>query len=303
MQSTLIRFTKERYAKQFLSGELYMSSLATFWDVQNGFEDQNDFCEGVVAAVPKNKLLLLTNLLSICSDYVRYRIDTYKYCNLLCFYRVDFNECNSIIQLPTERMRSFGDSVIIIKDYREFIARVLRATIDEKGTCITGDVRYHTVEDKRLYTQHSMSVISSSNPDSDCELLPFERIPPSDICKYKYGCLDKYDRYASQKEWRICYLDQELNENSKVLDVGKLSDIAEVIPAHEIAEYMIRKYKPSNIGITPKKRTWSKGTVHYQEFKEIDRWKLPINYGYSVNLSVLQSRNHGNRNTKGALQL
>ncbi len=47
MQSTLIRFISSKFVESYLQGELYLSSLSSFWDISQG-------------KVPYGKNLLLT---------------------------------------------------------------------------------------------------------------------------------------------------------------------------------------------------------------------------------------------------
>lgn len=114
MKSTLIRFTSSEYAESYRTGNLYLSSLWTFWDFTDGklrYDDiiagkvteedvkkaieqdknrRSDFSEGVVAQIRRDQLPWLTKQFDdhIIHD-VRFRLSAYKYCNLMCFFRID----------------------------------------------------------------------------------------------------------------------------------------------------------------------------------------------------------------------
>ena len=107
VKSILIRYTNSKYKDDYLRGDLYLSSLSSFWKLPMGmsaaeYQDalakreilQDDFSEGIGKQIPSNKVPLF-----ISSDFkghivhdVRYRIEAYGYCNLLCFYRVDYED-------------------------------------------------------------------------------------------------------------------------------------------------------------------------------------------------------------------
>ena len=55
MQSTLIRFTSSKYVDSYLRGDLYLSSLSTFWDFSKGrVPYKNNLTAGEIASVTKN---------------------------------------------------------------------------------------------------------------------------------------------------------------------------------------------------------------------------------------------------------
>lgn len=257
MMRTLIRFTKPEYVNSILAGKLYMSSLSKFWNISNKFEEQKDIFEGTALFVETDKTSFSNEMKKVLSKYVRYRIEAYKYCNLLCFYSVDFDEETGTIQLPNKEMQDFGDACLVIKDTDAFI-RKIEHTIP--GLYICGSVEYHHAEDERLYTHNSVTSVS----DGDTGLFDLKNLPCGNS---SYGCLDKYDKYASQKEWRICYLADELNCDDKTIDVGDLSDVIEVVPSEIISEYLIAKYSPRNFGEIHNNDFSIAGNVGYSKFK------------------------------------
>lgn len=265
MRSTLIRFTKNEYAREFLEGHLYLSSLATFWNIENNFEDQKDVCEGIAATVEKTALPVETALQSVTAFDVRCRLEAYGYCKLLCFFRVDADF--GIIELPRKEMNDFGDTVIIIKDEKEFIQRILQAVRRSGGECITGDVRYHMPVDSTrpdFRPVHTITLASSGENG----VIPMQRLLNIAKTVTKFGCLDKSIGYANQKEWRICYLPQKNDTEPGRLEIGDLSDVAELVPVSELRKKLLQMnpfHIPGTLNI---KRTNSRGTLHYKEFKE-----------------------------------
>ena len=80
-------------------------------------------------------------------------------------------------------------------------------------------------------------------------------------------CLDKYDRFAKQKEWRVCWLPSELNYEAKILHVGSLEDIIDIVPTKDIRRYLLKKYSGYVPGIITNTRRTIAGTESYGAFK------------------------------------
>ena len=351
MQSTLIRFTSSRFVDSYLRGELYLSSLSTFWDISQGkipYEsnltaeeiveiikntptDRQDFSEGVIAQIPRTSI---SHVFGLMKDHVihdvRFRLSAYKYCNLLCFFRIDAEDgdrglldednaayilqgkginitaeelrqmepgraqklildniepnpllsTNKIhaVQLPSVDMDNFGDAVIVIKDQDEFEKRVKSAVASIGDRVIMGDIRYHPMMDRvdpSTMNRHSVTIISSEHPEGDEKKFNYAadgvfNLSILDGVKdiYWRGSLDKYDRFARQKEWRICWLPEERNYEAKTLPVGSLEDIIDVVETKDIRSYLLRKYKGFYPGIVEISRRQSSGTCSYKDFKE-----------------------------------
>ncbi len=58
--------------------------------INNTPTDRQDFSEGVIAQIPR---LSISDVFGELKDYIihdiRFRLSAYKYCNLLCFFRID----------------------------------------------------------------------------------------------------------------------------------------------------------------------------------------------------------------------
>lgn len=267
MQSVLIRFTKREYANSFIAGEVYMSSLAKFWDIRNNFEEQKDFFEGVAAINLKENTPLPDDMRSVIARYTRYRLEAYKYCNLLCFFRVDFDEKSRTLHLPPKSMMDFGDTCIIINNQEAFLSKISCAIKSLGGAYIAGDVRYHSVEDKRLYNRPSITLVSEVTGGGD-SVFHLNQIPEEYRLKRRYGCLDKYDKYSNQKEWRVCYLPREYNTNDETVEVGALNGVATTIRSDMVYAYLLEKFKPCALGDIREdfRRTW--GSFTYLDFQK-----------------------------------
>lgn len=347
MLSTLIRYTSQEYADSILKGDLYLSSLSSFWDLKKGkvsYQDvesgkateedlrraieydnlnQQDFSEGIAVQVPHDVLEKISPEMNKYAIHdARFRIEAYGYCNLLCFFRVDASEVRGsilldadniallakekgidgissyqdienlpmqkradiamavsepnilsksnwtgIVQLPSENMDRFGNIVMVVKNEEQFIKRVLEAVKKQGGECITGDVRYHKLQDRinpqTMINRHSISLISDENSLFDMKKLLADS---KDIIRY--GSLDKYERFADQKEWRVCWLPKEYNDKGKILHVGDISDIIDIVDAKHIRRYLLKQYSGYLPGILSERRRSCKGTVSYKKFKE-----------------------------------
>ena len=314
MSSILIRFTDHKYIESYKTGNLFLSSLSSFWDLKKGkipYEKaaaatpeelqkaandmQQDFSEGVSAQIPRDvvKNIFPDDWNNHLIHDVRFQIDAYGFCNLLCFYRVDTETLSKasgtallddhylgsakknpllnptshhVVQCPPDNMFEFGDTVILIKDEAEFSRRVVKAIRNRGESCVTGDVRYHKMQDRIIPEttgHHHISLRSDQ---------PFLNL--SDITKgrndvIRYGCLDKYDRYKEQREWRVCWLPAEHNHDGKILSVGNLEDIIEIIDAAQLRERLLELFPGYYLGETNVTRTRSSGTVTYGHFKQM----------------------------------
>lgn len=335
MNHILIRFTSSKWIDSVLAGDLFCSSLSLFWDFTKGkinyysyknmpnaakkrklaeaikYESQmqQDCSEGVGFQVPKDQEA------DFCADFdghvvhdIRLRPYSYRFCNLLCFYRVDYGEIvgsptydyenisnilggdasyyraldeSSIkellqstlpknpllnqsrthaIKLPPTMMDEYGDLVIVIKDEEEFKKRVISAVDKANGSVVMGSVRYHEMMDRTNPTSSYCNSVS----------LITDKPEALDISKYqgveKYGPLDKYQKYAWQKEWRVCWLSEDYNEDPKTLGIGRIDDIVDVVNTSDLRRYLLNKcagYIPAAVNDC---NYYVNGNMTYPEF-------------------------------------
>lgn len=304
MKSILVRFTKREYAEQFASGRLSLSSLSTFWQLpttevlKNGAtEEQLDCSEGVGYELPAKKFEeLLSGESSALKGHIihdiRFRFEAYGYCNLLCFYRIDIRDraltsiinaslinesvpnrvlapspIPRIIHAPSKEMFTFGDTAILIRDEEAFVKKVLPALKRQGRACIIGDVRYYqkSIRPNISSNVNSITLLSTEHPSALLNALDYigERKNA-----HSYGSMDKLIRYSNQREWRICWLPEQLNFERKEVEVGDLHDIVELIPSQKLYSRLLELYPGYCIGETTETRLVRYGTK-YSEFKQL----------------------------------
>lgn len=180
-----------------------------------------------------------------------------------------------MIQLPSVAMNQFGDVVIVIKDQKEFEQRILAAVKRQGGRAILGDVRYHPMLDRvdpTTMQEHSVTIVTSRYTNEAGRIVGDGAFHISMLDGMKNifwrGCMDKYDRYASQKEWRICWLPNARNYEPEILQTGSLEDIIDVVETRDIRDYLLKKYKGYIPGIVSSVRRELHGTESYRDFKE-----------------------------------
>lgn len=107
-------FSQKNFLDAFISGKLYMNTLDYFWN--NGFEEQKDIFEGVVCTVPVKDFngFPMDFQAAQASDY-HFRAEGYKFCNVLCFYKIDFILERGLLRYDlNDDMSKFGEYVAII---------------------------------------------------------------------------------------------------------------------------------------------------------------------------------------------
>lgn len=216
----LYRFMRKDFAESFLEGNIYMSALGYFW--ANGFESQQDFNEGTVQMQAPQQSPFPQALRSVIKGSVRYRLETYKYCNLLCMVMHHYNTQKKQTEWFDERMRNYGEYAVRIFDVEEFLNRVFERAKAQGDYCLAGPVNYLSLDTVRDGTD----------------------------------CFDKLLPFAWQKEWRIVYIhDQErlkrlaaedpirTYEEPYTLQIGDIADIAEIVSAKDIFDTPQNIYK------------------------------------------------------------
>lgn len=264
-------FSKRKYAEQFLKGELYMNTLAYFWE--NGFEEQRDLFEGVSETFDKKSLGFPIPWQQIINGDVMFRLDAYRYCNLYCFYRVDIDETGirnpfgipamvpvKGIHLPGDEMTKFGDTVAIIKDEAEFLRRVMQS-IEKDWLCLAGDVRYSRIEG-------SPNGLGGGSYWQSEKVYPAPRLQRGNGRTSTKDCFIKTSFYENQREWRICLFRNVKDDKAYTLKVGDLHDIVELVPVNQIQKRLIETYMPCVPAEVAPQFSGFKGNISRSEFKE-----------------------------------
>lgn len=264
----LLRFMNERnYVKSFLAGKLYMNTLAYFWDeekidkakkrkqaiidayktagipinpddVRVPIEDtssvsgQMDPFEGTIETL-RDGAELPDDFKRILAADVFYRAEGYKYCNLNCFYRLDYNRVGNCVTWDMDsRIYDFGRYVMMIQDPDEFIRRVIKASDSLGYKCVCGNVKYHPLKkdgDRITLGRHILL---------ECEgAEEFIDIASGKIAvASKRDCFDKMDNLAYQQEWRIALYRGLKETQAYILDVGPLYDIVKWVKTEKLNE-------------------------------------------------------------------
>lgn len=181
--SLLLRYLEEKpFVDQFMQGHIRLNALGFFWGEHDEptKEGQIDSLEGLVCGIDAKSR----------EDCMR--ADGYKYCNILCCYRLDFiSEGDTIGWYTSEYMDKFGDYVVIIKDKDAFQKRLVKAASKQGFKCGCSSVDY------------------------------------SDRYTHDRDCFDKEAGYSYQKEWRTAlYRGTDVCEPYD-LYIGPIDDIAE----------------------------------------------------------------------------
>lgn len=246
----LYRFMRKDFAESFMEGNIYMSALGYFW--ANGFESQQDFNEGTVQMQSPQNSPFPQMRRSIIKGSVRYRLEAYKYCNLLCMVMHHYNTQKKQTERFNERMRNYGEYAVRIIDIEEFLSRVFEKAKSQGDYCLAGPMNYL----------------------------------PVDTIREGMDCFDKLLPFAWQKEWRIAYIhDQERlkllaaedpirsYEEPYILQIGDISDIAEIVSAKDIFDMPQNIYKGYKVVEHVDSMIWP---------DELKRIGMPVPYQWSA---------------------
>lgn len=171
-------FSQKNFLDAFISGKLYMNTLDYFWN--NGFEEQKDIFEGVVCTVPVKDFngFPMDFQAAQASDY-HFRAEGYKFCNVLCFYKIDFILERGLLRYDlNDDMSKFGEYVAIITNEAEFLRRIEAAAKKSNYEVLCGDIHYHPQmlngkQSKELYSNcctlsHNKTTIYNRKADILC---------------------------------------------------------------------------------------------------------------------------------------
>lgn len=225
----LIKFTSKKFAESFQSGNLYMNSLNYFWN--NGFDGQKDILEGVISSTnPQNITELPSDFKDIIQSDVLYQAVGFSFCHVFCMACIDLIplmhiSSGLIIDMHTpSNMQEFGEYAVIIDDETEFLKRINRAFKNQKYLC--GRVNYHspTLNNQKIDIGHHL-ILKREDAIN---------IPNISGKVHQYDAFDKFDKYKSQNEWRICLYDGKPTEEAIQPEIGDIHDISHIVKASDI---------------------------------------------------------------------
>jgi len=120
---------------------------------------------------------------------------------MFCMYMLPFNRESKTIAIPDKRICAFGNRAVVIKNWIEFIERVY-VTVQSIGLLGKGVVRY-----PHDYYHHG-----------------------------SLGITEKRSDYKWQSEFRLWVDEFDASESPLILDIGDISDIAEIIDTRSLLD-------------------------------------------------------------------
>lgn len=262
----LLKFMSEKnYLKDFLDGHLYMNSLYYFWNQyildlakkNRGLEEkevdiaelekaknrgpgpgQIDLFEGTVTTEQAQNASIPDEFKNYAVADVVYRSIGMGYCNVLCFYKMDYKVVGrNLIDFQLGEMDEFGKYVVIIDDMSELERRIYLAARKQGFKCLCGPVRYRELKlnGGDIRTGHNIVL------KEDDELY--------DISKddSKRDAFDKMSNYSYQKEWRVALCRGEKDIKAYNLSVGNLRDIVHWVKQEELKSEIKRMFQNNQI--------------------------------------------------------
>jgi len=246
-------FSKQKYLRGFIRGNLYMNTLHFFWN-EDIFDDakkrrdqyisshfginpdtvtiplkrlpelQEDMLEGVIGLSSADESLKDFDGHNLTG--VLYRSKGMGYCNTLCFYKLYYDLVpmmggkQMVHYATTSAMNDFGDYVAFILNPDELARRIEAAANREGYKDLIGSVRYHQLkysgERSKIYNQGS--VLVKTDEEFDLKDAAYSIV-------YIRDCFDKTDKYKGQNEWRVALYRGKKETEAYTLEVGDLSDI------------------------------------------------------------------------------
>lgn len=209
MRHLLLKYVScPQYAEDFMNGILYMNTLNYFWnEFKLGSADsvpgQMDLYEGIYGTVNSAGM----EALGIPKDFqghnltdISLRAEGYRYCNVHCYYRLDYwFEENGISWNTSEAMKDFGEYVVIIDDERAFLNLLHGAATREGYDYLCGSVHYRPPKkDGEIITVGHNIVVRSEE-----QLVNVTEFTPGLSLSARRDSFDKMDGLSYQKEWRI----------------------------------------------------------------------------------------------------
>ena len=289
MPHILLKFIgRSDWAESFLDGHLYMNTLYYFWNeypfevarrekeeylrVHPGVEPdsisvpinntlsrtQADMLEGTIGL---NDLVNADFGDGALTDTIN-RAVGYQYCNVCCFYRLDYtlqpvSFGQSIIRYDIPNMDGFGNYVVIIKDEAEFIRRINTAAKEKKFDFLCGDVHY-----KKLKKDGKPVDLSNRN---HVALRTEDKVQIPDDMHTIRDCFVKTDFYSFQHEWRVALYRGVKDTAAHVFHIGSLRDIACVVEKRKLATEIDNLF---NAGEIKSSRDGYSGNISRREMKE-----------------------------------
>ncbi|MBE6004405.1 MAG: hypothetical protein E7232_10050 [Lachnospiraceae bacterium] len=262
MSHILLKFTD--YVEDFLRGSLYMNTLHYFW-----YEYRNQKINDYLLSHPGEDRVPITALQShvpqedmfegsigigntVDNELDKYALtDTayravgYKYCNVMCMYRLEyqfeaFSDVGQMVHYDVPQMDDFGDSVIIITDENEFLRRIMRAAEKERYLFLCGNVKYWTPKNADIMSKKHHLLFESEPVDMNSE-------PFVSSIKIHRDCFQKMDNHKNEKEWRIALYRGVKETKAYRLEIGSIRDIAICVSKEDLIKEIDRLFRNGKI--------------------------------------------------------
>lgn len=255
-QHIILKFmSKKEYAHEFLDGNLYMNSLYYFWNeypIEQAKKKQEEYLVTHPGAEPGDVAIPIEYTLSpgqadlfegtagayyddgldralnghTLSDAILRSVG-YQYCNVLCFYRLDYILTLPFAYYDIPDMRDFGEYVVIIKNEEELLRRVSHAVKQCDYKFVYGDVKYHPIK--------KLGEVSKARQQPHIVLRRKGVVDMNRYSlKFKKDCFSKTDKFKSQNERRISLYRGVQETDAYVLKIGNIRDIAKCVVAKDL---------------------------------------------------------------------
>lgn len=218
------RIMDKKWAELFIKGQIFMRSLTEFgaWEAVEHHGDpvlnnafRGDLREGSIKNVAKPED---DRLFSAFPEELKSNItggayiddDDIQYFNTLCLCCVDYLPDMNVFVRPSDKMKQFGDTAVIIKDMNEFLLRMWKSLNQTMPNfCLLMDrVEYYTQDETRLLNP------LFNKPDSYRDQKEL---------RIAIGRLDMSRPTANDKH-ELCRTTEPL-----MLEIGDISDITQVL--------------------------------------------------------------------------
>lgn len=280
----LLKFiSKPKYVDDFMRGRLYMNSLEYFWNEYRlekarkwqeemkrkkakakaagarpdedmpvaldecGTPGQMDLFEGVGGTVKDAAALGFDqDFCGALATDVSLRAEGFRYCNVSCFYRLDYRRVPNMILWDTNpSMANFGEYVVIIDDEAGFLRLVNRA-MDRLGyQYLCGSVRYFPPmkDGKRMDMGHHIVFRTRESLFNLRELEQNHAIAMS-----HRDCFCKMDSMQAQREWRIAMYRGVKDVSAYTLELESgLEGIAHVVRTSELEDELYSMFQEGRV--------------------------------------------------------
>lgn len=229
-------FKEQKWAEQFLRGDIYMNTLGYFWN--EGNVEQQDFLEGACASFDPHVMQgLPKDLLDVLAKESYAIPRGAGYCNVCCFSCALIKQVDTrvdLIELPDPGL-DLGSWVVVIDNPYELISRLRAAVLQLGYDFVAAPVEY------RDSIQLNPSEVVKSTMDLEShDPLPAYMVFPNGIPHFNAGVFVKNIRYANQIEWRIAVNRNERSYEPLIIKLGNLADIAHLTKRTKLAEDLQR---------------------------------------------------------------